>query len=95
VRDVTSANRERKGRAEALALARTVKHIVVAKGKKVLTIDLKEDRPDDDTLAAHLLGPTGNLRAPSVRRGTTLYVGFNDEAYGELTAEDRRDTGRG
>ena len=53
--------------------------VVVAKGKNVVTFDLKKDPPDDDTLAAHLLGPTGNLRAPSVRRGSTLYVGFNEE----------------
>ena len=30
---------------------------------------------------AHLLGPTGNLRAPTLRKGKTLVVGFNEEAY--------------
>ena len=30
------------------------------------------------------MGPTGNLRAPTARIGTTLVVGFNDEAYREL-----------
>lgn len=82
---VTDASKERKGRAEALALARTVDKIVVAKGKKIVTFDMKKDRPDDDALAAHLLGPTGNLRAPTARRGRTLYVGFHDDAYRELT----------
>lgn len=85
VQSVTDASKERKGRADALALAKTVSRIVVAKGKKIVTFDLKKDKPDDDTLAAHLLGPTGNLRAPSVRRGATLYVGFHDDAYRELT----------
>lgn len=53
----------------------------MAKGKKVVTFDMKRERPDDETLLAHLLGPTGNLRAPTLRRGATLLVGFNDEAY--------------
>lgn len=54
---------------------------MVAKGKKVVTFDMKQSPPDDDTLAAHLLGPTGNLRAPTIRRGKTLLIGFNEEAY--------------
>lgn len=43
--------------------------------------DLVRDRPDDETLLTRLLGPTGNLRAPTVRVGATLIVGFNEEAY--------------
>ena len=40
-----------------------------------------KDRPDEETLSGLLLGPTGNLRAPTVRQGKTLYVGFSAEAY--------------
>ena len=82
---LTDANKERKGRAEALALAKSIAKIVVAKGKNAVTIDLKKDAPDDDTLAGYLLGPTGNLRAPTLRQGKTLYVGFSEEAYRKLT----------
>jgi hypothetical protein len=53
----------------------------VAKGRKVVTFDMKGDRPDEATLLKHLLGPTGNLRAPTIQTGTTLLVGFHDEAY--------------
>jgi hypothetical protein len=28
-----------------------------------------------------MLGPTGNLRAPTLKVGKTLLVGFNEEAY--------------
>lgn len=28
-----------------------------------------------------MLGPTGNLRAPTLRAGKTVLVGFNDETY--------------
>ena len=64
-----------------MALARAADNVVVAKGKKVVAFDMKEDPPDDDTLLQHLLGPTGNLRAPALRKGKTLLVGFNDEVY--------------
>ena len=31
-----------------------------------------------------MLGPTGNLRAPVLRVGKTVLVGFNEEAYAEV-----------
>lgn len=55
--------------------------LLVAKGKKVVEFDLKKNRPDDDTLAALLLGPTGNLRAPTVKVGKTMLVGFDPQSY--------------
>ena len=55
----------------------------MAKGKIVLHFDLSKDRPTDDDLAAALLGPTGNLRAPAIRRGKKLFVGFNEELFAE------------
>jgi hypothetical protein len=85
--DQADAGKERRGRDESLALARMVDRVVVARGKKVVTFDMKKDPPDDDTLAAHLLGPTGNLRAPTLRKGRTLLVGFSDEAYRQVLGE--------
>ncbi|MCI0379818.1 MAG: hypothetical protein L0215_19735 [Gemmataceae bacterium] len=81
---LVDAGKDRKGRAQALALAKEAAKIVVARGKKVVSFDMKKDPPDDDTLAAHVLGPTGNLRAPTVRKGKTLYIGFSDDVYREL-----------
>ncbi len=79
-----NASKERRGAKEALELARSADKVVVAKGKKVVTFLMKSDRPDDETLLAHLLGPTGNLRAPTLRRGKTLLVGFNQDLYREV-----------
>jgi hypothetical protein len=81
VGEQTDAGKERRGREEALRLANTVDTVIVAKGKKVVTFDMKHHPPDEDTLLAHVLGPTGNLRAPTLRRGKTLLVGFSEEAY--------------
>ena len=74
------ARKVRHGRDEALALAKSVAKVVVARGKKAVTFDMA-DPPGDEELAAALLGPTGNLKAPALRVGDTLLVGFGEEAY--------------
>ena len=56
--------------------------VIVAKGQRVVRFDMRHDPPDEATLLAHLLGPTGNLRAPALRAGRTLFVGFNADAFG-------------
>ena len=33
-----------------------------------------------------MLGPTGNLRAPTLRVGRTLLVGFDEETYRKVLA---------
>jgi hypothetical protein len=78
---VVDATKERRGRDEALKLAKAAGRVVAARGKKVVVFDMKKAPPDDDTLIAHLLGPTGNLKAPTLRIGETLLVGFGEEAY--------------
>ncbi|MCO6435999.1 MAG: hypothetical protein J5J06_02805 [Phycisphaerae bacterium] len=45
---------------------------------------MKMDPPDDATLLSHMLGPTGNLRAPTLRIGKTLLIGFDEQTYGDI-----------
>jgi arsenate reductase-like glutaredoxin family protein len=66
---------------EALELAKQVNDIYAAKGKKVVHLNMQKDKPDKATLTKLLLGPTGNLRAPTLRIGKTLVVGFDQETY--------------
>ncbi|MCH8242808.1 MAG: hypothetical protein IH897_09385 [Planctomycetes bacterium] len=73
--------RAKLGRADALQMAKAASKLIVAKGKNVVTFSMRKDSPDDQTLAAHMLGPTGNLRAPTIRKGKTLLVGFNEEVF--------------
>ena len=47
-------------------------------------LDLRKGMPDRATLAQLLLGPTGNLRAPTLRKGRTLLVGFDETIYKEV-----------
>ena len=88
IKSETSANKERWNRKQALELARQAERVVAMKGKKVVTLDMTaKPPPDDATLLAHLLGPTGNLRAPTVRKGKTLLVGFNRDVYKEMFSD--------
>jgi len=74
------AGKNPQGRAEALALARKAKKLVAAKGSKVTELDLTK-RPADDEILSLMLGPTGNLRAPTMKVGDTLYIGFPKDGF--------------
>jgi len=69
---------------EAVALAQEVDAIYASKGKQVVHPDLTKAKPDKATLLGLLLGPTGNLRAPTLRKGRTLLVGFDEAAYAKV-----------
>ena len=55
--------------------------VYAGKGKKTIQIDLRKEKIDKATMSRFILGPTGNLRAPTVRKGRTLLVGFDEESY--------------
>ncbi len=79
--------RERKiGDREALKLAGEVSEIYAAKGKKVVHVDLRREKPDAAALKRLLIGPSGNLRAPTLRVGRTLLVGFDEATYKKVLA---------
>ena len=65
-------------------MVREAHRLIAAKGKKVTTIDLRTAPPADEVLAGLMLGPTGNLRAPVMRVGQTILVGYNDQAFIEV-----------
>ena len=69
---------------EALALTQEADEIYAAKGKQVVQLDLKKTKPDRAALLGLLLGPTGNLRAPTLRKGRTLLVGFDEASYAKV-----------
>ncbi len=69
-------------RDDAVALLRATKVAHVAKGRKVQ--EFAGDGLLSDQAVAALLGTTGNLRAPTLRVGDTLLVGFNEAVYTEV-----------
>ena len=68
----------------ALAVLKGVDEIYAMRGPKVVHVDLRKGKPAKAELLAVLLGPTGNLRAPTLRKGRTLMVGFDEETYKQL-----------
>lgn len=83
IKTEVDAKKERYDAEAAVDLLSGMSKLVVAKGKKVVRVDLKKERPDDVELAALMLGPTGNLRAPTLKVGKTVLVGFHEEVYTE------------
>ncbi len=64
--------------ADVKALLATVDEVVIAKGKKAVTLAAREATLDG------LKGPTGNYRAPILRVGRKLLVGFHPETLEAL-----------
>ena len=63
----------------ALSVLDGVTQLYVAKGKKVLHYDLAAESPAEDELLGLLLGRSGKLRAPAIKTGSRLLVGYNQE----------------
>lgn len=80
-KEVVSANKTRLGVPEALELVGQCTRLVVSKGTKAYEIDLKKDPKTPEELQSLIIGPTGNLRAPTIRRGKTLFVGFQADTF--------------
>ncbi len=81
-----NATKQKFGQSDLADLFAGASRVLVAKGKKVVTFDMKKTKPTDPDFAAAVLGPTGNLRAPAIRTGKTWLIGFSDDAYGEQFA---------
>jgi hypothetical protein len=70
--------------ADARALLRTVDAVTLARGKSARTLSARDVSLDD------LRGPTGNFRAPMLRVGRRLLVGWHEETLRELLARSSR-----
>ncbi len=79
--EVVNATKTRLGVPEAMELVGQVTRIVASKGTKPVAVDLKKHPMTEDEVRALLIGPTGNLRAPTIRKGKTLFVGFHADSF--------------
>lgn len=53
--------------------------VVVAVGKKTVEFDPKS--ADREEMLKKITGPSGNLRAPTLKIGRVYYVGFHPQLY--------------
>jgi len=87
IREIVKANKQKIPADEAVALAMGSSMVLVAKGKKVLDFRIKAGQlqggAKEEDLRKAIVGPSGNLRAPTIRTGKTLIVGFHPDLYAE------------
>lgn len=84
VKTQIDARKERFGPDEAIKLTQGVSDIIAAKGKKVIRYNLTKEKPSRNDLLAIMIGPSGNLRAPALRKGKKLLIGFDAAMYDEV-----------
>ena len=80
-KEIVSASKKL-GAKDAAALAKAATRVIVAKGAKVA--EFAPGKAASKEIVDAMLGPTGNLRAPCLRVGKTLVVGFNADAYSDV-----------
>lgn len=73
VATVRKAKSEPLSEKDVRGLLKEVDEVVIAKGKSARTVPARDATLDD------LRGPTGNFRAPIMRIGRRLLVGFHEE----------------
>lgn len=65
--------------ADSKELLNSASKLIALKGKKISEFRGGKDATDEAITA--MLGPTGNMRAPTIRTGKTLIVGFNEDVF--------------
>ncbi len=84
IRGVVDARKERIGSGELAPVFEGVKRLIVLRGKAVKEINITETPPDSAEFERAVLGPSGNLRAPTLRSASTAIVGFNADVFADV-----------
>jgi arsenate reductase-like glutaredoxin family protein len=66
-----------------MALVKQVDKIYATAGKKIVFFDLKTEKPRKAELFKAICR-NGKLRAPALRKGKTLLVGFDEDTYARV-----------
>ncbi|MBC8440605.1 MAG: hypothetical protein H8D87_13120 [Deltaproteobacteria bacterium] len=74
-----NASKDKIGRDKAWELIKTYKTVVIGKGKKFQEFEPVEDNREQ--VLKEAIGRSGNLRAPTIKVGDKLIIGFNDDMF--------------
>ena len=80
--EITNASKEKIDANQARETIKSASSIHVAKGKKTISSNPKSD--DREEILKTVMGPRGNLRAPTWKIGSDILVGFNEEQYQQV-----------
>lgn len=79
IHETVEARNVRIAGSQAWELLRGAKEVIVGQGQRVLVLHPATDNRVE--ILALCLGRTGNLRAPTLKIGNRLLVGFNEAMY--------------
>jgi len=82
IEQMVDARKEALAGDDAWKLLGGVEQVLIAKGKAYQVFDPRTD--SKEAVLAQALGRTGNLRAPALRVGNQLWVGFSEGLYARL-----------
>ena len=82
MKEITNASKEKIDANQAWETIKSASSIHVAKGKKTISCNPKSD--DREEILKTVMGPSGNLRAPTWKIGSDILVGFNEEQYQQI-----------
>lgn len=81
VRETVDARKLRIGEDDLERVFRGAEQLIVSRGARAIELDLRRGQVAKAELAAAVLGPSGNLRAPAARIGSTWLVGFDETIW--------------
>ncbi len=70
------------GKSEAESLLDKALKIIILKGKKTNFFDIKNEKKA--SIIPFMLGPTGNLRAPTIIYKNLIIIGFNEDKFNDI-----------
>jgi len=79
MKTVVDARKQRFDADAAWEVIKGADTVTTAKGKKVQTWNPATD--DKDKILKQVMGPSGNMRAPTLRMENRFIIGFNDDLY--------------
>ncbi len=79
ITEVVDARQVRIDNAAAWELLHKATQITIAKGKHLAPLHPQQDAKEE--ILKQVMGPSGNLRAPTLRVGDTFVVGFHPDFY--------------
>jgi len=79
IKITVDARKERIDADAAWTLLESAAVITTAKGKKVQAFNPRSD--DKAEILKHVMGPSGNLRAPALRVKESFFIGFSEDLY--------------
>lgn len=82
VNEIVDARKEKIDSSSAWELISGQARVFIGKGKKVLAFEPGDNNREEILKAA--MGRSGNLRAPALKTGDKLLIGYNEDIYSHL-----------